>query len=188
MERFFRLTRRGVAKLPCCNAGTRMPGWGHIKRPGIDRDHPLSERLTTPSNSGVVPDAVLGIVTEGGTRPLDNHTRHLVSRAGVSPKPAGPGVSVGPLAIRQQIRVLNSPNVVFLASQRREWDSNPRAFWAKAFQEPRIRPLCHPSGSQGIAAQAGRICDRNEATHASASRHAVSARARNAGPWAPAAG
>jgi hypothetical protein len=29
--------------------------------------------------------------------------------------------------------------------KRREWDSNPRALWAKAFQEPRIRPLCHPS-------------------------------------------
>ena len=29
---------------------------------------------------------------------------------------------------------------------RREWDLNPRgACTPKAFQEPRIRPLCHPS-------------------------------------------
>ena len=30
-------------------------------------------------------------------------------------------------------------------TKRRGWDSNPRTFWVKAFQEPRIRPLCHPS-------------------------------------------
>ena len=37
---------------------------------------------------------------------------------------------------------------------RREGDSNPRALWAKAFQEPRIRPLCHPSR-----------CHQGSATH-----------------------
>ena len=88
-------------------------------------------------------------------------------------------------------------------TERRGRDSNPRAFWAKAFQEPRIRPLCHPSrridstawlGAQGIrrklrqGPEAGRTCDLIESIQASASRQAASALALMAGPWAPAAG
>ena len=42
------------------------------------------------------------------------------------------------------------PSVRLDASElRREWDLNPRgACTPKAFQEPRIRPLCHPSNEQ----------------------------------------
>ena len=53
----------------------------------------------------------------------------------------------------------------------------PRLFKSLAFVRSAIPPM-----DQGIAAQVGRICERSDVTQASASLHAVSARARIAGP------
>src|SRR5690606_21762110 len=77
----------------------------------------------------------------GGTAPFDGTARRIVtpgprSRAARSSRPPGSAVGCAGPATAEPVR--------------RGWDSNPRCPRGHVgFQDRCIRPLCHPSGSNG---------------------------------------